>query len=590
MSNNLKSARSPGAVLNGSHRLAREGEERRAKFVRAFEEIGDLQKALDSVPIKRSTYLHWRQRDKDWAARFDATRAGVKRSDTNYHAWDGTFVDFRLKYFGMESPGFHLRIIAAIEQAKPGEITMILVPPEHGKTTLLEDYASMKLALNPEYRITVGSEGQPHARKFLTRVRNRMEPHGPYPEYVAKFGPFVPQIGGSRKTNQPWGADFFDVWKKGGYDERDYSMAAAGITSAIAGRRCDDLILDDVQSMRNLSSTEAMVNTFRQDWLSRPGSLGRTFIIGTRVSDNDFYEALLDADIIDHLIVIPAHEWTTPWPGPITRKSPPPDSVKFLWPERYSPANYVRMRSNVGESAWQRNYMQAPRKAGASTFTEDMVLTTVDSMRSVLHDPPVDVKLAVLGLDPGYGINAWMACGMTEEQLVPLSWRLDLNLANTQGIMQIGREIGDTVNTMTCSVSDIMVEDKAFQHGLLEDESLLELAKHFGARIDGHQTGSNKYDENIGIPAMARSFLRGEIRMPGASDASTTAAVEQLVSELVSWRPYKRGNRLRQDLVMALWFCWLKWRDVRLRLTAIPQPIEVGGLPWQPMNVRVVSA
>jgi hypothetical protein len=233
--------------------------------------------------------------------------------------------------------------------------------------------------------------------------------------------------------------------------------------------------------------------------------------------------------------------------------------------------------------------MQAPRRAGASTFTEDMVMAHVDPLRSVVHDPPPDVKQVVLGLDPGYGINVWMACGMTEKQLVPLAWRSDVNLANTQAIVRAGWALGDQMTNRTCGVTDIMVEDKAFQHGLMEDEAMKEMATHFGARIDGHQTGINKMDENIGIPGMARSFLRGEIRLPGADDEVTREAMNRLVAELVAWRPYRKGTRLRQDLVMALWFCWIKWHEMKDRIGTIPQPWLVGGLPWKPMNIRVLT-
>ena len=134
------------------------------------------------------------------------------------------------------------------------------------------------------------------ARKILGRIRSRMEPHGPFPKYVAKYGPFVPQNQSGRKTAQSWGADYFNVFKKASHDERDYSMVSLGWRSKIAGTRTDHLHIDDIQSRVSLNLTEQMFEIFRQDWLTRPGENGRTSINGTRVGEGDFYEEPLGDD------------------------------------------------------------------------------------------------------------------------------------------------------------------------------------------------------------------------------------------------------------------------------------------------------
>lgn len=146
--------------------------------------------------------------------------------------------------------------------------------------------------MDPEFRITVGSEGQDMSRKILHRVRSRMEAHGPYPAYVAQYGPFTPQNDSGRRTLQPWGADYFNIFKKAEHDERDYSMVGLGWRSKIAGTRTDHLHVDDIQSRVSLNLSEQMLDVFRQDWLSRPGENGRTTINGTRVGEGDFMNGL----------------------------------------------------------------------------------------------------------------------------------------------------------------------------------------------------------------------------------------------------------------------------------------------------------
>jgi hypothetical protein len=56
-----------------------------------------------------------------------------------------------------------------------------------------------------------------------------------------------------------------------------------------------------------------------------------------------------------------------------------------------------------------------------------------------------------------------------------------------------------------------------------------------------------------------------------------------LCRELVSWRPVK-GTELTQDLVMALWFAWLVWRDERGTLVSGDTGFTTDGLPWAPRS------
>ena len=100
-----------------------------------------------------------------------------------------------------------------------------------------------------------------------------------------------------------------------------------------------------------------------------------------------------------------------------------------------------------------------------------------------------------------------------------------------------------------------------FQKGLANDERLMDMRIKHGFAMRPHLTGSNKYDENIGLASMVGSFLRGEIVLPWAEDDLTRHEVGELVRQLRAWRPARRGNKLRQDRVMALWFMWILWRS-----------------------------
>jgi len=555
--------------VNQGNAAKDKGESKRALFMEGLREHGKIETACRIAGVTRSAYDKWRQRIPDFAERADAVRhEALQRGD---QPWDGSFASFRGQFFDHMSPWFHIQAIDAYENTLPGNLTVILWPPEHGKTTLAEDYFCYKLATNPEFRITVGSEGQDMSRKILGRIRSRMEPFGPYPRYVAKFGPFVPQNQSGRKTAQPWGADYFDVFKKQRHDERDYSMVGLGWRSKIAGTRTDHLHIDDIQSRVSLNLTEQMFEVFRQDWLTRPGENGRTTINGTRVGEDDFYERVMEEIDSDLLQVIK-------FPAIVTGKNGEPEP---LWPEMFTMEKLDRIRRKVGEDAWSRNYMQEPSSSMSATFTDDAIQKCLNPLRSVNHEPPKDCTVYI-GLDPALGSNNCVVAATPHEgKLKILFIREDTGLTRNEQILGVVEEAVLQCMRNGASVSDVVIEAMVFQKGLSRDERLIEMTHQYGFRVREHLTGVNKYNETIGVPSMALSFMRGEIDIPYADDKSTRHMVDQLIRQLKAWRPLKRGTRLRQDQVMALWFIWILWRQRKQTFEVDTSQFNFKGLPWK---------
>ena len=561
--------------MTGNASKAR-GESNRRLFLEAIEHHGKINDSLAIVGVTRSAYEKWRQRIPEFAAKVDAIKLRFAQEGPPEES-GGTFEDFRFEHFGHSSPWFHIAAIDAYEKTPPGNITLILWPPEHGKTTLAEDYFCYKLATNPEFRITVGSEGQDMARKIQGRIRSRMEPHGPFPGYVAKYGPFVPQNQSGRKTAQPWGADYFSVFKKNRHDERDYSMVSLGWRSKIAGTRTDHLHIDDIQSRVSLNLTEQMFEIFRQDWLTRPGENGRTTINGTRVGEDDFYERVMlqiDEDILK-VIRFPA----------IVNNAD--DEPEPLWPEMFTMEQLDRIRRKVGEEAWSRNYMQEPSSSLTATFTDDSIKKCLNPLRSTLHDPPKDCTVYI-GLDPALGgNNCVMAATPHEDKLKILFLREDIGLTRNEQILGIVEDAILRCRKNGASVSDVVIEAMVFQKGLSRDQRLIEMTDLYGFRVREHLTGMNKYDETIGIPSMALSFMRGEIEIPYAEDAPTRHQADELIRQLKSWRPLVHGTHLRQDRVMALWFIWILWRQRRAAFQVDTSQFDYKALPYSKRRVGI---
>lgn len=595
------------AFTNHRVKSYREAAERRERCLEIFAEdptltVPELCKKVGVVPY---TYQRWRTNYKQFATQMDKIRIeskqvrGKARRELTSSDWDGKFQSFRKIFFKHDSPWFHVDIVKALEEGEPGSVTLILCPPRHGKTTLLEDFCNYKLAVDPDFSIVYASEKEKHATKALNRVKARMMDDKS--EYVRRFGPFAPKKGHTKL--QSWAQKEFTVFNKLS-DEREYSMQALGFGAAVAGTRTDLLVIDDVQSLNNYNQTDDIIEAIQQDWLSRPGSEGRTVIIGTRVGDDDVYERLIDSGILSRLIQYRAYDASEDsWPAPsrkVPRTDENPDAdprkdpanieaasqVKsWLWPDVYTPEKYLIQRINAGEEGWARNYMQQPRAKGSSTFTDDMVDACLNPLRKLFMDAPAGTQEIVATLDPGFGTNAWMVTALTATTIAPLSWRVDLNLTSTEQIFGI---LEDFCHQFP--IGHVILEDKAFQKGLLEDASLQRLRKRFGFTIGSHQTGVNKYDPELGIPQMVRSFIREEFDLPGGDDPATKEAMATLRRQLIAWRPYKKGTRLTQDLVITLWFAWMRWMHRKEHLSHMQSgasAVKFPGLPYKPTSLPV---
>lgn len=597
----------------------RAAEQRRATFLQAVRRGRPLNDAAVEAgwkvgPKGCNTYWKARTRWPDWAAQVDAALAQhhtaramavggdpavalagpleYANPDTLQELnrlWDGTFKTFRPIFLGRESPWFHLQAVNIIEEiigagmrnaglkltdpvplgtnlSFGGSVTLLLWPPEHGKTALWEDADNYLLSRFPWFHIVVGSEKQTHSAKVLKFVRERFEDDAPGFELLRDyFGPFAPRTG--EKHNQAWANTHFDVYKKPRGAARDYSMAAIGMGSSIVGTRAHLLQVDDPQSRKSLPQTESLVEQFRQDWLSRPGITGFTVILMNRVGEDDFPSKLIDEGIVDNVIKVRAWD----------------DRYGWAWPERYSPADYARLRRNVGQDAWERNYLQRGTPLKSMTFSDRHFAKARNGLRSFLHRPPRNpaggpARVAI-GVDPGYGTTAITAAALEPTKLRVLDCHTLHDLTAPE---QILRFLEDQLITYTVpgvsKVEFVVVETKAFQQGFITDDRFRELQATYGFTTIPHLTGGEKMDEDIGIPQMALSYLRGEIDLPDADDASR-ARFDRFYAEHKRWRPYVKGKDLRQDRVMSTWFVWMYWRRQRRVLATDPSSFRFRGLP-----------
>lgn len=541
---------------------------RRAATIDNLDAGLSLTESWSKAGFSRSGYQKARQTHPDFAAQVDVLIHGK----TSVREWDGTPAEFFALYFGHRMAWFQLLWLEAVASMPPGSILMALFPPEHGKTTMFEDFASMTLALNPEYRFAAATSSLSLARRIGGRIKHRMEPMGPSRAYVRAFGPFEPQFGTGSQQAQPWGADFWNVYKKRDSDERDYSFNSLGVGSEIIGSRLDHLHVDDPQSLKKLGktkgrktetiSTEALAGWFVQDGISRTGTKGYNTIALTRVGLGDFgswvmrQQEWIDAGLLK-VIKFPA-----------IVQNPNTGQFEPLWKEKYSMEEMEQLRIKSTDRIWNIQYMHNPEanQAEISRTFKTIARASVDTNLSFL-DPPSEGRICYVTIDPALGSrNVTMGMEVTPNSQLRIRYISDMTRfsRNEDIIGEAGKAIA-WMESKGAKVTDLVIESKNFQAGLARDSRLTELALRTGVSVREHLTGINKYDADIGVASMASSFIRHQIVIPWQDDSgrggNTRFLAEELIRQLEAWEAGMRGTELIQDQVMALWFGWILWES-----------------------------
>lgn len=556
-----KKAKEREALLSSDGRT-QQANIRRSKVIELVGEGLTPEKACREVDISTKTYYAWRRDYPGFKTQVDLARQKWQESQGSLK-WD-TFLGFRKRFFGFDTYQPQMRIADAIESAADMEVVLVLVPPEFGKTTLVEDKICEILAKDPDHRIAYISEGSGHSRKVGSRIRRRMTDTVEFGDYIARFGPFY--VDGQEKEGKVWTAERFTV-NHAGHDERDYSFEARGARSNIQGSRVDTLVLDDIQSLKSLSQTGFLITQLRQEWLTRLGKKGRCIIIGNRVGVGDFYEEAIDKELIDRLIEIPAVD------------EEGHSTCPELWPDDL----LAKRRKQVGEDVWARTYMQNPIAAGTVTFTEDVIEAAKDKNRTIKKVDGIDT---VMSLDPGLGGgNSLTVCQFTSSGLLAVDQVTDYGFGRTEEILERVAAFASMYKP-----SYFIIEMMAFQQALGKDDRMLALAEKHGFRIYPHVTSDNKFDPSYGVASMATAMHMKELTFPWANERAQDT-FQPLFDEMRIWRPFVRGVKLRQDRVMSLWFIYLWWQNHRhaMEFEAKKDTFKRRGLPYgRPTHLRRV--
>lgn len=377
-------------------------------------------------------------------------------------------------------------------------------------------------------------------------MQNKLTDSSRFAELIARYGPFKSEGRGGE-----WSSSGFMVKGKTS-DERDPTMRGRGVYTKAQGVRADLLILDDLQDIESIGATARLFKILRQTYFTRAVS-GKAnaqvaiVMVGNRVDLGDIWEALMEEpglrDLLD-IVTIPAIR-----------------DGRSLFPSLYSVEDWEFKRKLVGEDVWFRNYMQQPRASGDSTFRVgdlQACLSQRANHRPQCRPDPSEWN-AVTSVDPALGGGtAVLTCAWNVHALRPVDATWKKGLTRNEQIYLLMRDHFTRYAPTHC-----VFEINTLQKGLARDERVEELCAEFGVRIIEHHTGRGKLDPVSGVGAMASAFVMRKMVIPADADHMDRPhpSMEDLWNQLLAWRPDVPTKLLTQDLVMALWFCHLFWRD-----------------------------
>jgi hypothetical protein len=556
-----------------------------------------IEQATASAGKSIKTYEYYRRTDKVFADKVDRTRLGLKdKSFASGDVHDIDFTEFRSRFLHSRTFDHQKNIVDVIEGREPGWLhpsmkyekglannrILVNIPPNHAKSmTITVDYVTWQVARNPNFRVLIVSQTQRLAADFLYAIKQRLT----HPNYEALQQAYAAGVGFNSKTAS-WQATrvtFGDELRES--SEKDPNIEAVGIGGQIYGKRADMIIVDDAVTLSNANDFERQIKWLTQDVRSRLNPTGKLIIIGTRVASVDLYRELRSEDRYPGGLVpwtylaMPAlleadedpDKWVTLWPksdAPFDGQEESDKDENGLYP-RWSGRNLYNERQAMDTSTWALVYQQQDVSEN-SAFDPVCVRGSIDGMRKagplVAGNPghPRDLGgySIICGLDPAMIGDTAAICYAVDR---------NSNKRYIVDAIKITRpspaDIRDLIFNWTSlyGPSEWIVERNAFQSFLTQDEGIRQHLASRGVLLREHHTGNNKWDAGFGVASMSTLFGTKQhdgkhhrdnlIHLP----SDQTENVKALIEQLITWTPTTKG---KTDLVMALWFCEIRAREM----------------------------
>ena len=258
-------------------------------------------------------------------------------------------------------PGFitgkhHKVLTEKLEAVERGELKRLIInmPPRHGKSLLASQlFPCWVLGRNPTYEIAMTSYGASLAESQSRRARDFFVSH--------QFTKLFPQVrhapGKESQTKVPVERQAAKEW---GTKQRGHYYAV-GVGGGLTGRGADIAIIDDPLKDREEANSprrrEAVRDWYRSTLRTRLAPGGAIILIMTRWHTEDLAGTLLDEMQEDD-----GEQWE------VLKFQAIDENGGFLWPDRFTPAEYNAIQVTLGTYEWGSLYQQEPIRRGGNMF------------------------------------------------------------------------------------------------------------------------------------------------------------------------------------------------------------------------------
>ena len=556
-----------------------------------------IEQACASAGKSMKTYEYYRRTDKIFTDKVDRTRLGLKdKQFAGGDVHDITFAEFRKRFLHSETFPHQQNLIDMIEGREPTWLhpsmkyekglannrILLNIPPNHAKSiTVTVDYITWQVCRNPNFRVLIVSQTQRLAADFLYAIKQRLT----HPMYEDLQSAYAAGVGFNSKSAS-WQATrvtFGDELRES--SEKDPNIEAVGIGGQIYGKRADMIVVDDAVTLSNANDFERQIKWLTQDVRSRLNPTGKLIIVGTRVASVDLYRELRSEDrypgglVPWSYLAMPAlletnedpDKWVTLWPAsdaPFDGQEENDKDENGLYP-RWSGRNLFNERQAMDASTWALVYQQQDISDN-SAFDPVNVRGSIDGMRkSGRLEPghpghPKDLSgfSIICGMDPAIVGDTAAICYAVDRN-TNKRYIVDALKITRPSPQQIRDIILDW--TSLYGPSEWIIEKNAFQAFLTQDEGIRQFLASRGVILREHHTGSNKWDSGFGVASMSTLFGTKQVDGKHHRDnlihlpSDQTENVKALIEQLITWTPTTKG---KTDLVMALWFCEIRAREM----------------------------
>lgn len=566
------------------------------KVLQYVSEGMDPAAAMALVGRQAQTLYQWIHRSKKFASELEKAKTKgnlALKERVGTDKYQIPFDQFSKNFLGVQVFSHHQDWIDVLEGKDPSWLhpsivyepgsknrLLINVPPEHAKSTVITvGYSTYRIAMDPNVRIIVVSKTLVKAREFVYAIKQRLS-HPRWGTLQNVYGP----AGGWKQDADTWRTDTVYLGNEArDSSEKDPTIQALGMGGQIYGARADLIILDDVVTTANAHEWPKQLEWLQKEVITRLGKNGKLLVVGTRIAPNDLYRELRNPEHWSGgkspftYLAMPAvlefndkpSDWVTLWPKsdmPWDGDDDAEPDENGLYQKWDGPALFTR-RSEVTPSTWALVYQQQDVEE-ESIFPTACVMGSTSKIRrrgpirpEVPGHPKEGQFYTVIGLDPAMaGKTAAIVYAFSRD--TKKRYVLDANNMADPTPGKIRALLDDWVKKY--HPNEVRVEINAFQKAFALDEDLRQWLSGAGVQFREHFTGKNKWDTNFGVASMSGLFgtLRdGKFQQDNLIELpmSDNEDVKALINQLITWKP---DTRSPTDLVMALWFCEIRAKEM----------------------------